>query len=242
MGCINSIVRVYQQADAVLHLFLIGVKELIEGGHILHGPCLQANLLSLIPAVGENKLQRTAHVKERRIMPAFCFSRLLRFHAANDVVGPGILQRQSPVHQGRDDHFVIIVGRKPDSGSCQPGRLHKKLMGRAVPNPDGQGRLGKEHMGGCPDAQEGKIVGHIPAVFILASHNQVLEQAVARKAFCAGRVSGLVQVIQLHPDAVNQFLSLIPGNPAFVQILFIIRIHVLVKASRRNGVSAGFHL
>ena len=92
------------------------------------------------------------------------------------------------------------------------------------------------------DTHEGQVIGHVNALLVLSTGDQVLEQAVACKSFCGCRVTALVQVVQLHPDAVHQFLSKFPCQPAAVQVLLIIRIHVLVKSSRRNGVPAGFNL
>ena len=92
------------------------------------------------------------------------------------------------------------------------------------------------------DAHEGQVIGHVNALLVLSSGDQVLEQAIACKSFCRCSVTALVQVVQFHPDAVHQFLSKFTCQLAAVQILLIIRIHVLVKSSRRNGVPAGFDL
>ena len=68
-------------------------------------------------------------------------------------------------------------------------------MRRLIPHPDGQGGLRQEHMLGSRDAHKGKVIGHIRALFVLAPHNQVLEQAVACETFRTGGVPAFVQVI-----------------------------------------------
>ena len=155
MGGIDSIVRIYQQADTVLHLFFVCIIKFFKGAHLFHRAGGKPHLLSFIFSVGENKLQRTAHIEKCGIMPAFGLAGLLRLHTADDIVGSGILQGQSPVHQGGNDHLVIVISRKSDSGPCQFGRLHQKFVRRTVPYSDGQGRLRQEYMSGGPDTQEG---------------------------------------------------------------------------------------
>ena len=242
MGSVNGIVRVHQKGDIVLHLFFIGVVKFLEGAHVLHPAGLESNLLPLVPSVGKHQFQGTAHVEKRRVMPPFRLPCLLGLHTADDIVLPGVFQGESPAQEGRNNHLVVIVGRQPDSRPCQIRRLDQQLMRGLVPHPNGQRRLGQEHMLGGGDTHKGKVVGDIAPVPVLASHYQVLEQAVPCKALRTGGVPAFVQVIELHPQAVQKLLGLLSGKPPLLQVLFIVRVHVLVKPSRGDGMPAGLQL
>ncbi len=242
MSRVNGIVRVYQQRNIVFLLLFIGIIKFFKGVHILHPACLGADLFPLVPAVGKYHLQRTAHIIKRRIMPAFRLSRLLRLHTAYDIIIPGILQAQSSAQQRGNNHLIIIVGRKSDSCPGQCRRLQKQIVGGLIPHPNGKGWLGKKYMGGGRNAHKGQVVGHIHPVLVLTSHDQILKQAVACKALGAGGVPALVQIVQLHPDAVQKLLGKLPGKPPLLQILFIIGVHILIKTAGRNGMTAGFQL
>ena len=128
-------------------------------------------------------------------MPALCLACFLRLYASNDIVLTGICQGKTSVLQCRDDHFVIIVSRKSDTGSGKLCCLDQKIMGRAIPYTDGKGRCRKMYMHRCFNTHKGKIVCHILAIFVLTTYDQVLEQAVACKALCGGCVTDFIQVI-----------------------------------------------
>ena len=136
MSHINGIVCVDQQLDGIIHLHLVCMIKFLEGLHILDIAGLRPYLYSLVHTVGKYQLQRTAHIEERGVMPPFGLARLLRLHAADDVVLPGILQRQSSADQGRNDDFIVVICRKPDPGTCQFRCLDQKFMRRTVPHTD----------------------------------------------------------------------------------------------------------
>ncbi len=115
MGHINGIVCIYQQGDIVFLLLLVGIIELLKGGHVLHPACLYADLLSFIPSIGEYQFQGTAHIIEGCIMPSFRLPGLLGFHTTDDIVFPGVLQGKAPAQKGRNDHLIIVIGRQADA-------------------------------------------------------------------------------------------------------------------------------
>ena len=88
----------------------------------------------------------------------------------------------------------------------------------------------------------GNIVGYILSARILTAYYKILEKAVAGKAFSRGGITNFIKVIKLNPDTVNKLLSKLSCDNALIQICFIIRIHILVKASWGDGVTAGFGL
>ena len=151
---VNGIIRIYQQGNIIIHLLLIGIIELIKSGHVLHSTGLYTDFLTLVPSVGEYQFQRAAHIIECRIMPAFRLTGFLRLHTADNIIFPGILQCQSPAHQGRNNHFVIIIGRKPDTRPGQIRRLQQQIMGRFVPHTDREGWLGQKYMLGSCDTHK----------------------------------------------------------------------------------------
>ena len=232
MSHINGIISVYKKRNKVIHLFFIGIIEFFKGGHLCHITCSDSHLLPFVHSIGKHKLQRTAHVKERRVMPAVCFSGLLRLHTSDDIVLSGIFKRKSSVLKSRNDHFVIIIGRKSDSRSGQFRRFDQKLMRASVPYSYRKRRLGQMYMHGCLNTHDRKIICHILSVFVLSACDQILKQTVACKAFCRGGVTAFIQIVQFYPDAVHQLLRKLSGDISVFQILFIVRIHILVKASR----------
>ena len=192
VGLVDGVVGIDQQAEHVVHLGLVGVIELLKALHILHLAGADGDLLALVHSVGEHQLQRAAHVEERGVMPTLGFAGLLGLHTADDVVIPGVLQGEPAAEQRRNDDFVVVIGGQTDAGAGELGGLDHEVMGRAVPNAHRQRGLRKGHMHGGLDAHEGKVVGGVQPVFVLAAGDQVLEQTVAREALGRGRVPCLV--------------------------------------------------
>ena len=129
VGHIDRVVRIDQKRDIVIHLRLVGGEEFLIGPHLLHLAGVNADLLPLILSVGEDKLQGSAHIEKGSVVPSVRLARNLGFHAADNGVIPGILEGDSPVHQSRNDHFVIVVSGETDPCSGQISRPAQKVMG-----------------------------------------------------------------------------------------------------------------
>ena len=203
---------------------------------------MHADKLALVHTVRKYEFERAAHVKERRIVPAFRLTSLLRLDAADNVILARILQGESSAHQRRDNHLVVVIGRQPYAGARQSCRMNQEVVRAVVPYADGQGRLRQLHMQRCGDAHERKVVRNIHPFRVLPADDQVLEQAVSGKTLRARRVAAFIQVIELYPNAVDEFLRKFAGDLAALDILTIIRIHVLVEPAGRNGVPARLDL
>ena len=54
--------------DKVKLLSLVCLEEFLKGGHLLDVTGLKTDQLALVHTVGEDKLERTAHIEECRIM------------------------------------------------------------------------------------------------------------------------------------------------------------------------------
>ena len=70
------------------------------------------------------------------------------------------------------------------------------------------------------------------AVCVLTACDKVLEKAVARKTFGRSSIAYLVKVVKFHPNTIHKFLGIFSCKCSVIQILLIIRIHILVKTSR----------
>ena len=195
MCYVDGIICIYKKGDAVFHLFLVSIVKLIEGFHPGNIAGRNTNHLTLIHTIAKYKLQRTAHIKECCVMPSLCLTCFLRLYASDDIVLTGICQGKSSVLQCRDDYLVVIISRKSDTRSGKLCCLDQKVMRRTIPYTDGKGRSRKMYMHGCLNTHKGKVIGHIIAIFILTSYDQVLEQTVACEAFCRCCVTDFIQVI-----------------------------------------------
>ena len=195
MSYINGVICIYKKGNTVFHLLLISIVKLIESFHTGNIAGRNTNHLTLIHTIAKYKFQRTAHIKECCVMPSLSLTCFLRLYASDDIVLTGICQGKSSVLQCRNDHFVIIISRKSDTGSGKLCCLDQKIMWGTVPYTDGKGRCRKMYMHGCLNAHERQIVCHIFTVFVLTAYDQVLEQAVACETFCGGCITYLVQVI-----------------------------------------------
>ena len=91
MSHINTVVRIYQKLDEIIHLFFIGIEKVIKGGKIRDFAGAGTYLFPTIHTIGKHQLQRTAHIKERGIVPSIGLTVGLRLNAADDIVGAGIL-------------------------------------------------------------------------------------------------------------------------------------------------------
>ena len=206
MSNIDRIVCIYKKRNTIFHLLLICIIKLFKSCHLCDVTCLDTNKFSLVHTIGKYKLERTAHIEECCIMPSICLTCLLRLYASDDVIFSGILKSQSSVQKCRDDHLIIIVSRKSDTGSCKLCRLDQKFMRGTIPYTDGKRRHWQMYMHGCKDTHNRKVIGNIISIFILSADNQVLEKAVSCKPLCGSRITYLVEVIQFNPDTVEEFL------------------------------------
>ena len=154
MSHVNGIICIYKKGNAVLHLFLVCIIEFVESIHLGNIASLNTNLYTLVHTICKNKFKRTAHIKERCIMPAVCLTGFLRFNTSDDVVFSCIFQSEASVLQCRNDNFIIIVSRKSDTGSCKVSCLHQQFMRRTIPYTDRQRRLRQEYLLGRLDAHK----------------------------------------------------------------------------------------
>ena len=195
MSHVNGIICIYKKGNAVLHLFLVCIIEFIERSHLGYIAGRNSDHLALIHTIGKYKLQRTAHIKECCIMPSLCLTCFLWLYATDDIILTGICKGKSSVLQCWDDYLVVIISRKSDTRSGKLCCLDQKVMRRTIPYTDGKGRSRKMYMHGCLNTHKGKVIGHIIAIFILTSYDQVLEQTVACEAFCGSSITDFIQVI-----------------------------------------------
>ena len=171
-------------------------------------------------------------------MPSIRFRGNLWLNTANDTIKSCLFKRYAATHHRRNNHLVIIEGRNTHSFTRNLCRLHKKRLRRAVPDANRKRGLRQVDMRGCFEAHIRKVICRITTVSRLTADNQVLEKSIACKALCGSGIAYLIQIIQLHPDAVNQLLRLFLGDFAFLKVATVVRIHILVEATGRNRMSA----
>ena len=134
MRHVDRIVGIDKQFDRIIHLDLICMEKFFKSFHLFHIAGLRSDLSAFVFSIGKYQFQRTAHIKECRVMPPLGLSCFLRFHAADDIVISRILQCQPAAYKRRYDHLVIIISRKSDSGTRQLCRLDQKFMRRSIPH------------------------------------------------------------------------------------------------------------
>ena len=93
MRHVDCVVGIDKQGNVIIHLLFIRVVKFVKGLEIFHVAGLDAGLYAVIVTVGEYHLKGSAHIEERRVVPAFRFTGFLRFHAADDIIIPRIFQR-----------------------------------------------------------------------------------------------------------------------------------------------------
>ena len=94
-------------------------------------------------------------------------------------------------------------------------------------------------MSNCLHTHIGNFVGSVKSVFGLTPYDEVLEYCVSSECLSGDFISCLVNVVQFNPDTIYQFLSELFGN-RFIHSQ--VRIHILVKTSRGNGVAVCLNL
>ena len=131
---IDRVIRVHKQLNRIFHLGFVSAVKLFKAIHLPDVSGFQPYLNARVHPVCKYKLQRTAHIEKRRVMPALGFSRLLRLYTSNNVVLPRILQRQSSADQRRNNNLVVIICRQADACPRQLCRPNQKIMRRTVPH------------------------------------------------------------------------------------------------------------
>ena len=72
-------------------LLFVSVIKFLKGLHFGDIACFNAYLLSVIHTVRKYKFKRTAHIKERSIVPAIGYTRFLRLNTADYVIVTSVL-------------------------------------------------------------------------------------------------------------------------------------------------------
>ena len=242
MRYVNGVICIDHQGDEVFHLLFVGGKEFLKGGKIFHRRGLRTDLHPVVHTAGEYQFQRSAHIEERRVVPTFRLMRRLRFHTADDVVIARFFHRLAVGKQLRDDDFVVVIRRQTDARSGQFRRFNEEFVRTAVPHAHRQRRLRQVDVHRRFNAHKGEVVGGIQTIGILTAANEVLEHTVAGKTLRRGGIAAFVQIIEFDPDTIDQFLCGFHREFAAFDIRFIIREHILVEATGRNGVAGGLHL
>ena len=216
------------------HLRLISIVKFFKGCHLGNVACARTYLNTLIHTVGEYHLKRTAHIKECGIVPTVSLSRFLRLNATDYIVISRILKGKTSALERGDYNLIVVIGGKSNARSRNLGGTKHKLVGSAVPNSNREGGLRKMYVHCSVHTHIGNIVGYILSAGILTAYYKILEKAVSGKAFSRSGITNFIKVVELNPYTVNKLLSKLSCDNALIQICFIIRIHILVKASGRN--------
>ena len=88
----------------------------------------------------------------------------------------------------------------------------------------------------------GEVIRCIKTVNVLTADDKVLEHTVACKSVRGCRIPDLVYIVELNPYAVDKLLCLLTGDDARIDILLVVRIHILVEATGGDGVTRGLNL
>ena len=239
---VDCVVCVYKQLYHIALLCLIGIVELFKRGHFLNRLGIHADFHALVHTRVEGKLHRAAHVEECRIVPSVGLVGSLRLNTSDDTVITGILKGKAARHNGRNNNLVIIICGKTGAKAGKSRRLNHKAVGCAVPDSDGNGGLGQRNVHRRLNTHIGKVVGCVKSVNILSTDDKVLEHTVAGKSVRGCGIPDLVYIVELNPYAVDKLLCLLTGDDTRVNILLVVGIHVLVKATGRDGVTRGLNL
>ena len=88
----------------------------------------------------------------------------------------------------------------------------------------------------------GNFIGCILPVHCLARNGKVNEHLVSQEKLCIRPAPELIKFIAFDEEALNYLQGLFSRDSAFLQIPFIIRIHILVKTPQRDGMPIGFQM
>ena len=236
---VDAVVGLGQIVDKISHLLFerrIEIIHALPAGHLTGN---RPKLLVADLAVVESDLEHLRHIKERGVVPALRFVRALWLHAADDAVVSRVAQGNAAVDQSGDDDFVVVHGGNAHAEAGQLAGPVQEFVRSALPYADGERRGGQTNVRAGFHGHIRDFVSGVQSLFVLAAHAEVLEHRVTGECLCGNLVARFIHVVELDPDAVDQLLCEFGG---YVLIRFIERIHVLVEATGRNGVAAGFDL
>ena len=153
----------------------------------------------------------------------------MRLHAANNSVIASVFYGETPVDKSWDDDFVVVVGRHAESKAGNLSRFDQEFIRGLVPNAYRDRGLGQFGVRGGFKAGNGQFVSGVFTVSVLTANDQVLEHRIATEALCGCFVTNFVNIVELDPQAVEQFLGALFGQTPTGKIAFVVRIHVLVE-------------
>ena len=92
------------------------------------------------------------------------------------------------------------------------------------------------------ETEVGEQIGGVVAIGIQASHHQVLAGRIACVYFRGTLAVHPQDLTELQKEKIRQFLSVFEGDCSIPQILFQIRVTILIKSAWCNGKTVGFDL
>ena len=86
MRDVDGVVGVDEKGHHIIGLRFVCAEEFFKRFHFGNVARFESYFFSVFYAVFENHFKGTAHIEERRVVPAVGFARFLRFDATDDVI------------------------------------------------------------------------------------------------------------------------------------------------------------
>lgn len=118
----------------------------------------------------------------------------------------------------------------------------QKFFGCAFVKPDSEIWLIQADVAIRHETEVGEQIGGVVAIGIQASHHQVLAGRIACVYFRGTLAVHPQDLTELQKEKIRQFLSVFEGDCSIPQILFQIRVTILIKSAWCNGKTVGFDL
>ncbi|OPY90251.1 MAG: hypothetical protein A4E72_00753 [Syntrophus sp. PtaU1.Bin208] len=239
VGLPHHLVELHRLADQPAELRLEGFPESLEGLEGFGRARGRSDLFLFGDGsrpVVKSKLQRRDEIQHDGTGGVIAAARGGKLHAADDGKIPGILCRDSLVFQGADGGDIIVEGRHR---SCigddlrHPVAVFNAVLSQIVAGVET--RIAGLQKFRNPEHDVGQVVDCILAFFINSADRHRRDGSCTTEELLAGFGDEVGVVVELQPEAADQFHGFLQGQFPVGNVPRIPGIEDLVEASGTHG-------
>lgn len=228
------------QIHEVVDLGVERLLQLLEGVQLGELAGLGAELLAVdgVDAVMHHQLNALEHVDVADSGTAVGAAGDAGLDAAVDTPVAGLLDGAAGLlHDHGNDELIVEERGGGHTGLDHLQSLLNQILVQTLEVAHGHGGLGGLDTGVRLQAQEGRLVRGILAVWGLATDDDVLPQGIAREGLAVELVAQLHDIGHLDEEALDELDGLVLGDAAGGLVGDIVGVHVLVKAVQGLAVA-----
>ena len=241
---LNDLAAMNHAFKEEIHLRIERCEHVFIRSEILQRARVRAHLLAGqgADAVVQRKFQRFHKVKHGRVAPTEVVAHGRELHATDDCVVLRVRVRNALALERGNHRFVVKELRHAASLANDLGAARQKMFARTRKDPRGEIRLRQEQVLLCAEEQKAQLVFGGFARLVLPADGNVKANREPREILRAAGASQIDNLIKLEEQTFENLQRVLFRQRTGSDVLFIIRIEVLIHPPRRKRRGVALHL